>query len=69
MYFPVISTMLEPIPGWIDNFNGPVGILVASGKGIMRSVYASPDTMADYVPCDTVVKGAILATWKKGVEG
>lgn len=29
----VISTLSEPMPGWIDNFNGPVGLLVASGKG------------------------------------
>lgn len=30
----VISAMDEPIPGWIDNFNGPVGLLVASGIGM-----------------------------------
>lgn len=67
-FFSVISTMLEPMSGWIDNFNGPVGILVASGKGVMRSIYANPDIIADYVPCDTLVKGTILATWKKGLE-
>ncbi|XP_018562772.1 putative fatty acyl-CoA reductase CG5065 [Anoplophora glabripennis] len=64
----VISTMLDPVPGWIDNFNGPVGILVASGKGIMRSVYANPQITSDYVPCDILVKGTILATWKRGLE-
>ncbi|KAJ8935188.1 hypothetical protein NQ314_012944 [Rhamnusium bicolor] len=64
----VISTMLEPVTGWIDNFNGPVGILVASGKGIMRSVYAKPDVIADYVPCDTVAQATVIATWKKGTE-
>lgn len=21
------------MPGWIENFNGPVGLLIASGKG------------------------------------
>ncbi|KAJ8916667.1 hypothetical protein NQ315_000312, partial [Exocentrus adspersus] len=64
----VISSMLEPMPGWLDNFNGPVGILVASGKGILRSVYANPDVISDYVPCDILAKGTILATWKKGLE-
>ncbi|KAG5883993.1 hypothetical protein JTB14_019975 [Gonioctena quinquepunctata] len=64
----VISTMTEPMPGWIDNFNGPVGILVASGKGVMRSCYARRDTVADYVPCDSVVKAVIMATWTKGIE-
>lgn len=27
----VISTMKDPIPGWIDNFNGPIGLLIGSG--------------------------------------
>lgn len=31
---PVISAWKEPIPGWVDNFNGPVGLLIAVGKGI-----------------------------------
>ena len=29
----VISAMREPLPGWMDNFNGPVGLLVGSGVG------------------------------------
>lgn len=34
----VISTMKEPFPGWIDNFNGPVGLLVGCGLGLIRTV-------------------------------
>ena len=26
----------EPAPGWIDNFNGPSGIFIAVGKGVLR---------------------------------
>ncbi len=29
----VISAMEEPIPGWVDNFNGPIGLLLACGIG------------------------------------
>lgn len=29
----VISSMEEPFPGWVDNFNGPVGLLLACGIG------------------------------------
>lgn len=29
----VICAMEEPIPGWVDNFNGPVGLLMACGIG------------------------------------
>lgn len=64
--FKVISTARDPFPGWIDNFNGPVGIFVASGKGILRSMYTNPDLVADYIPVDLVVKGLILATWAQG---
>lgn len=31
--FKVINVHKEPLPGWVDNFNGPVGILLAGGKG------------------------------------
>lgn len=30
----IISTFEEPIPGWIDNFNGPTGLLTASNTGL-----------------------------------
>lgn len=32
----VISSISEPMPGWIDNYNGPVGLLVGCGFGINR---------------------------------
>ncbi|KAJ8958399.1 hypothetical protein NQ318_002181 [Aromia moschata] len=64
----VTNTMMDPVPGWIDTFNGPAGNTVASGKGVLRTMYADPDLIADYIPCDIVVKGSIIATWKKGNE-
>lgn len=63
----VISTAHEPFPGWIDNFNGPVGLLVASGKGLVHTVFSDPDVIADYVPVDIIVKALIIATWKQVV--
>ena len=29
----VISSLEEPMPGWVDNFNGPVGLLISCGIG------------------------------------
>ncbi|KAL3271810.1 hypothetical protein HHI36_022280 [Cryptolaemus montrouzieri] len=63
----VISTWKDPIPGWIDNFNGPVGILVAVGKGVLRTLYTEPDLVADYVPVDIIMRGILAGTWKKGI--
>jgi len=64
----VISSLSEPVPGWIENFNGPVGLLVASGKGIMRSVYSGSEIKADYMPVDVAIKAMIVAAWKHGTQ-
>ncbi|GBP57038.1 Putative fatty acyl-CoA reductase CG5065 [Eumeta japonica] len=58
----------EPIPGWIVNFNGPVGLIAASGKGIMRSIYSDPDIVADHIPVDIAIKCFIAASWIRGVK-
>ncbi|KAL7028707.1 hypothetical protein ACKWTF_005966 [Chironomus riparius] len=64
----VISAIKEPLPGWVDNFNGPVGLLVGSGIGIVRTMYSNPDNRCDFLPVDLCVKAMIIAAWKKGVE-
>ncbi|XP_023936984.2 fatty acyl-CoA reductase 1-like [Bicyclus anynana] len=64
----VISSYEEPMPGWIENFNGPVGILVASGKGILRTLYCNPVVTADYIPVDVAIRGFIAASWIRGTK-
>ena len=61
----VISSMKEPFPGWIDNFNGPVGLLIGSGLGITRTMYCNPDNIADFTPVDICIKAMIIAAWKR----
>ncbi|XP_056641055.1 putative fatty acyl-CoA reductase CG5065 [Diorhabda sublineata] len=58
----VIATLKEPMVGWIDNLNGPVGLLVAGGKGILRIVYGVPSSYTDYIPVDIVTKFLIAAS-------
>nr|CAD7397786.1 unnamed protein product [Timema poppensis] len=64
----VISTLDEPIKGWIDNFNGPVGLMVAGGKGIVHCFLADEDITSDYVPVDIAIKSMITAAWYKGSQ-
>ncbi|CAD7078547.1 unnamed protein product [Hermetia illucens] len=64
----VVSTIAEPIPGWIDNFNGPVGMLVASGVGVLRTVYGNPDVISDFMPVDVAIKSIIIAGYEKGMQ-
>jgi len=59
----VIPIWKEPIPGWTDNINGPVGILIAAGKGVLRTMWCKSDTYADFVPVDIAANAILLATW------
>ncbi|XP_072341422.1 fatty acyl-CoA reductase 1 isoform X3 [Scyliorhinus torazame] len=53
----------EPFPGWIDNFNGPSGLFIAAGKGILRTMRATNDAVADLIPVDVVVNLTLAAGW------
>nr|KAF6465083.1 fatty acyl-CoA reductase 1 [Rousettus aegyptiacus] len=58
----------EPFPGWIDNFNGPSGLFIAAGKGILRTMRASNNALADLVPVDVVVNMSLAAAWYSGIN-
>ncbi|CAL8235721.1 unnamed protein product [Boreogadus saida] len=58
----------EPFPGWIDNFNGPSGIFIAAGKGILRTMRAANDAVADLVPVDVVINTTLAAAWYSGAQ-
>ncbi|KAK7582253.1 hypothetical protein V9T40_013698 [Parthenolecanium corni] len=62
----VISTAHEPVPGWIDTFLGPVGLITGIAKGVIRCAISRDDTRPDYMPVDIAIKGIIGATWKAG---
>lgn len=59
----VIPIRYEPIPGWTDNINGPTGLLIGAGKGVIRSMYCNPNTYGDYVPVDYAVNGIMVSSW------
>uniref|UniRef100_A0A1L8D6G7 Fatty acyl-CoA reductase n=1 Tax=Plutella xylostella TaxID=51655 RepID=A0A1L8D6G7_PLUXY len=56
----VTASFKEPIPGWVDNLNGPTGLLVGAGKGVIRTMHCNADYKADVIPVDLVVNGCIL---------
>lgn len=58
----------EPIPGWIDNFNGPTALFPASGTGVLRTMLGHLDAVADLVPVDVVVNNLLASGWFRGVE-
>jgi len=62
----VIATSKEPVAGWINNFYGPTGVVAGAGLGLLRSIHANGNCIADLVPCDNVVNGIIAAAWHIG---
>jgi fatty acyl-CoA reductase len=59
----VFSAWREPYPGWTDNYNGPAGLSVAIGTGVLRVAPSHGATKADVVPVDGVVNFIIAAAW------
>ncbi|XP_058053368.1 putative fatty acyl-CoA reductase CG5065 [Anopheles bellator] len=62
----VLFTIDEPMSGWVDNFNGPTGLLVSAGMGLTRTGYLRQKNRINIIPVDVVVKNIILAAWKRG---
>ncbi|XP_015432264.1 PREDICTED: putative fatty acyl-CoA reductase CG5065 [Dufourea novaeangliae] len=60
----VLSSHREPVAGWVDNWNGPTGIIAAAGKGFFRSMLCAEDKIADLVPVDIVINLMICAAWR-----
>uniref|UniRef100_A0A336KLL9 Fatty acyl-CoA reductase n=1 Tax=Culicoides sonorensis TaxID=179676 RepID=A0A336KLL9_CULSO len=65
----VTSAEEEPLPGFIDNFNGPVGLLIASMTGINRVMYQNKvDSHVNTIPVDICIKGMIIAAVYRALQ-
>lgn len=56
----------EPLSGWVDNLNGPIGLMVGGGKGVIRSVHCNAEYNAEVIPVDMAINGLIAIGWKVG---
>jgi len=63
----VVPTTQEPVPGWLDNVYGPIGLFIGGGKGILRVACLNKTVNEDAVPVDIVIKIIIVVTWKIGL--
>lgn len=59
----ITASLREPLPGWVDNFNGVTGITVTLGLGLFPSLLATRKYRADIVPVDIVANTLICAAW------
>lgn len=64
----VIPGWKEPMPGWVDNLNGPVGIMIGAGKGVIRTMLCNKEYNAEVIPVDFAINGLLTIAWKVGTQ-
>lgn len=57
----VTPSLRDPLPGWTDNYYGPTGYFVVSGKGVLRSMIVNKDKICDMIPVDVVANTIICS--------
>nr|CAI5862009.1 unnamed protein product [Callosobruchus analis] len=59
----VIPALWDPLPGWFNNLQGPMGLFAASGKGVIRSMYMDSKSYANLVPIDSTINALMVFSW------
>lgn len=54
----------QPIAGWVDNFNGPTGVILSMMTGAIQAMVACSNYCADIVPVDIVANLIICTAWQ-----
>ncbi|XP_055591051.1 fatty acyl-CoA reductase wat-like [Uranotaenia lowii] len=58
---PIVSSAYrEPLPGWIDNFNGPSGMVAPLSEGLYSAVRLDPAKKPFIVPVDYCVNAMLV---------
>uniref|UniRef100_A0A2H8TLX3 Fatty acyl-CoA reductase n=1 Tax=Melanaphis sacchari TaxID=742174 RepID=A0A2H8TLX3_9HEMI len=56
-------TKSEPEPGWLDNMNGPTGLVTGVLVGFLRTVPNIGSNITDLIPADYTVNALISVMW------
>ncbi|XP_001948211.2 fatty acyl-CoA reductase wat [Acyrthosiphon pisum] len=56
-------TKSEPEPGWLENMNGPTGILTGVMVGFLRTINLAIDKVTDIIPADYTANALISVMW------
>lgn len=60
----VAPSAVEPVAGWVDNLNGPIGLLVGGAKGVIRTMKCKAEYPCHTVPVDLAIN-ALIAIGRK----
>ncbi|CRL01949.1 CLUMA_CG015216, isoform A [Clunio marinus] len=61
----VTAAWKTPFPGWIEGLNGPTGLLIGAGKGVIRSMHGNPNHNSEAVPVDITINAIIILAYKR----
>ncbi|XP_044732169.1 fatty acyl-CoA reductase 1-like [Chrysoperla carnea] len=64
----VVGSEKEPMPGWIDSYNGPMGLATGVQTGVLHILLIDGGKNIDWVPVDIAIKGMITSAWYKALE-
>ena len=53
MLFSSEINVQEPVPGWVDNLNGPTGLFLIAGIGVMRTAVILEEVLHFFGPHDS----------------
>uniref|UniRef100_A0A1A9VCH2 Fatty acyl-CoA reductase n=1 Tax=Glossina austeni TaxID=7395 RepID=A0A1A9VCH2_GLOAU len=59
----MVNSVEEPLPGWIDNMNGPAALFLSGFIGVGQSFYIGPYAKLNMIPCDVTVHGLIISAY------
>lgn len=66
--FAVLSSLKEPMPGWIDSWAGPTAYAYGTARGIYRTLQADKDVLTDIVPADMVTNMIVAIGYKIAID-
>lgn len=64
----VTAAVKEPMPGWVDGLNGPSTFIVATSRGLLRTMMVYKDIVVDWVPVDRLVNLLLTVAWHTAEE-
>lgn len=64
IYHMIIRKKSHVFVGWCDSINGPVGVIISFGKGLLRTMLGKRESFANFVPVDVAINLMIAGGWQ-----